>query len=464
MSLMRIPIPRALLILSVLATCCVACGAQSTPCPRPSNTEPTTTAVADRPSRVNILIDGSGSMAGYFSTPESGNHYRDLLRQLRDDLRDLWGDALDVQFSRFGRKITVLERSEEIQMTTRDFYTRKCSSAQHGGCDVEQSVIGKALAAAEAAPNDDLTLVITDLFLTDDDLLAGGVSSLKEPLYRVLEHGGRSVGLLGFETPFQGPIYDLPNQPVYLHKPTSVTAPPTTRPVFILMIGRSRHVLAFHKGLHGPFLADLGEKQQRFAFYNADWAGEPQSLTWTEGKGIRNTNGADPVARAEYRVPVRGYEPLAAKLTQESFQAAYGTSFDHFTTREHLWTEHGRAGCSAREPFSGIGALTTVEAGTEGMLLKAFVEPRQIQHLPSPYLYSLEIDVIADAARSAQPEHDPAEWNLEPGDVPRLVHSHPAFFPALNLAALTHFLDARARESFKPLVVAHATVTFQVEK
>jgi hypothetical protein len=457
---------RITFFLGAIATCCVACSAKSPPCPRPAEPEPRTTAapVAEvRPLRVNILIDGSGSMAGYFSTSQSGNHYRDLLHQLRDDLRDLWGDALEVQFSRFGRKITPLTPQDEIQMTTRDFYTRRCSAAQRDGCDVEQSVIGRALATAEKSPDNELTLVFTDLFLTDDDLLPGGVSSLKDPLYRVLNHGGRSIGLLGFETPFQGPIYDLPNQPVYLHKPASADAPQTTRPVFVLIIGRARHVLALHKALHGPFLSDLGE-HQRFVFYSADWAGSPQSLTWAEAKGIRSDSSSSQLARVEYRVRARGYEPLSAKMTHQNFQALYGNSFGHFITRESLWTEHGKPGCPSREPFGGVGTLAAAQVSADGVEVRIFVDPRQVQHLPSPNVYSLDVDVVADTTATAAQGGNLDEWNLDPTDVPRFVRSRPRFFPTLNLKTLTDFLDRRARESFQPLVVAHATVTFRVEK
>jgi len=450
----------------VAISCCTACGGHTAQCPPSSAARAAAlTATADlqpAPTRVNILIDGSGSMSGYFSAGEAGNHYRDLLHELRQDLQEKWGKSLQVTFSRFGREITPLTGEDEAHMTLAKFYTHKCSTAL-GKCDVDQSLIGVALEYAEQRPHDELTLICTDLFLTDDEKLPGGVRSIKQPLFHVLSHGGRAIGLLGFETPFEGLIYELPGRPNYLHKPVASSRQPTTRPVFVLLIGRARHILDLRQALHGPFLADL-QGHEKFAFYNADWPLQRPDLAWSAGKGVRVLESIDASGGSSFAVSAPAYEPLTAEIADATFKERYGASFDHFTTRESLSTEHGNAACPSSERFRGVSPLVSAQASANALRVRIFTDAVQIRHLPASNRYSLDVDILADSLRPTPAVERFDEWNLDPAQVELIVRKHPSLFPALNLTAVTDYLDQRTREQFKPLIVAHTTIHFRVEK
>ena len=82
-------------------------------------------------------------------------------------------------------------------------------------------------AIAASNPNE-LSFVVTDLWLDNSQLLTTGSVALGAPLKQILD-SGRSVAIYGLPAPYAGQVYDMPSGP-----PVTIDA---KRPLFLVAIG-----------------------------------------------------------------------------------------------------------------------------------------------------------------------------------------------------------------------------------
>lgn len=153
----------------------------------------------------SIYFDGSASMAGYIRGSSANER----------PLADLVGmlpvlDTIDrskLETIRFDRKISVIPSDQATRMQTEKGYI--CPAGQPN-CDAQESHIDQALARIAAADAKSLSVVVSDLWLANSEVLTTDGVALSKPLSDIFA-SGRSVAVYGFESPYRGRVNDLPS-------------------------------------------------------------------------------------------------------------------------------------------------------------------------------------------------------------------------------------------------------------
>lgn len=225
--------------------------------------------LAERPRAApgtRVYIDGSQSMSGYLA-PSLGRRrpLADLLTLIARE-----GGTTTEYFS-FGREIQPIEagRAVEAYSTPAPY---NCSN-----CDNQESRIDAVLGEIAAKEDVGLAVVITDLWLDNRSFAGNPQVALGGPLQEILRKG-HSIGVIGIQAPFAGPVYDVPGFGTYRGA--------KERPLFILAIGDDERILALRNRFRQSGSPAL--ENTRFALFSSkdSDASAPPPLHVTGGGGV----------------------------------------------------------------------------------------------------------------------------------------------------------------------------------
>lgn len=189
-----------------------------------------------------IFFDASYSMYGFVKYENS--FYTRTLQLLVRSFFSGWPDG-NIIYNKFGSKISQIQRKNALEATKVKFY---CDPDFSKETHIE-NVIGKA-------KQDDLTLIITDLFQDDAD-----VNLVIERLNERFLSKGLSIGILGLKSEFNGIVCDVGLQGLNFDYKTAGKKPKDFRPFFVLMLGKYRDIEHFYEKLKANGLESFPEKK-----------------------------------------------------------------------------------------------------------------------------------------------------------------------------------------------------------
>ena len=445
-------------------------------------------AATRRVPHTHVLLDRSGSMVGYVNetpppgaqTPAAGkwvgpNPYANLLKALPGLLRDVT-DQADLRY--FGKKVHDPEPLEHIVSATQKmFYT---CARNAGSCDNQESHIRDALERAYAAPPEDLSLVITDLFLDEHDAGPEGAAAIRVPLEKILGDG-RVVGILGMLVPFNGYVTDLP---------VDATASPKgfpfsgRHPVYLLIIGQNADVRHFRAVLQEEYLQEINENgyESHFLIFGDAALGAPRSLTpevaVVPGRRAKAPGNAFFHVAEMDALPVTGRPELRRlnkdlKLTLPHLDAevtkslppdsvvsagslSVTTQIWPLPTNASCWGDApGQQGTAVREHFEASAAVgRVVEALSPGLQAALPVNRAYL------VLTTVDTQLTVDEAASAWLRR----WSFNALTVDAQLHRPDGNFGTLNLDAILRPLkDLVSAKLGPPRRVAHSEAIVYLE-
>lgn len=201
-----------------------------------------------------VYLDGSVSMQGFVRLDRGEQAlYIDTVLGLRQVLEQVAGETA---LNSFGTGIHRLDPTELIASTHPEFYV--CNQVNKSGCDTRLDMV---LAAVATSDDNALSVVATDLFLSDGDWIGSTFGTMRNSLQRVLR-GGKSIGVMAITAAFNGVIYDLPGKKAkYNYK--------GKRPFFLLIIGSNdQKILRVEKIIEKQLLTDVPPERYRFALFS----------------------------------------------------------------------------------------------------------------------------------------------------------------------------------------------------
>ncbi|WP_380784839.1 hypothetical protein [Sphingomonas sp. R86521] len=144
-------------------------------------------------------------------------------------------DRSKVRIVRFDRKMTDLDPASVRRMQTEAGYL---CPAGNRNCDAQESHIDQALRNVADGDAKSLSIVVSDLWLANSEVLTTDGVALSKPLADIFA-SGRSVAVYGFESPYDGRVSDLPSGD------TAVKA--QRRYLFLVVAGPVDRLQAFHR-------------------------------------------------------------------------------------------------------------------------------------------------------------------------------------------------------------------------
>jgi hypothetical protein len=425
-----------------------------------------------RAAGATLLVDVSGSMAGYVAPPRrvapigpvpasprgqlrpapelpEPRTFRDLVLSLPQLAS---GVADKVTALAFGRTLRPLPLADLPRAGRPDFYR-----------DAE-SRIGDALARMEALPADELGILVTDLFLTGEEVF-GGAAAIRAPLARILGDG-RAVGLMGIRSGFSGTIFDIPGVRTYEGA--------TERPFYLVATGPLPAIARLFRRVEVEILAPLPP--------TPDGAARSHATIYSRTPLSADSLALSPAPETP-AVPTTSLSAgLGPEVRQVSFPGASGSATaripladlatgpvllpDVLRVEESVWAESSsRAACADRwlRIRSLPGPLASL-SWRDGVPFLTVGGP-SLGRVPPGVPFVVQAKVTAAAISEA-----PAatawtrEWNLEARDAEAFVATRPRLFRTLHLREVATLLEALVREEFERQPIGEAVLVFQIPR
>lgn len=208
----------------------------------------------------SIYLDGSASMVGYI---RGGSADSRPLADLVGMMPTLQGiDRGKVEIVRFDRRFTVLAQKDLGTMQVDSGYLCPPSNAN---CDAQESHIDQALAKIASSDAGGLSVVVSDLWLANSEVLTTDGVALSKPLADIFA-SGRSVAVYGFESAYSGRVNDLPSG--------NRNRTASRRYLFMIAVGPLKRLEALHSAMETApsrsIAADLNSGKAHYSLFTLE--------------------------------------------------------------------------------------------------------------------------------------------------------------------------------------------------
>ena len=237
-------------------------------------------AARDTGGAYHLYLDGSASMVGFIRGGDPSSRILPDLVGMLPDLQQIDRGALAVL--RFDRKFTEMDVPARQRMQTEAGYL---CPAEQPNCDAQESHIDAVFERIANGPGDALSVVVTDLWLVNDEVLTSSGVAFAKPFGKIFG-SGRAVAIYGFESPYAGRVSDLPSGR------RDVTA--TGRHLFAVVAGPTSRVQAFHRAMEQAPSSRIATALANGSAHHALFSLEPmqasagaQALTVAPGSSLK---------------------------------------------------------------------------------------------------------------------------------------------------------------------------------
>jgi len=412
------------------------------------------------PDAIHVYFDASGSMVGYVRAPKTGPFppvFTDLALSF-PAMTGLMTESLF--FYKFGERLVRIAPDALNSVASAAFY--QCIGARGSdGCINQESRIADVLDRATRDRGDTLHVVITDLFLAQEDLIGSSAAALRRPLSSALR-SGKMLGILALGAGFKGKIYDLPSGGTY--------GGAKGRPLFVLMIGDPDKVRSLVGAIRTDVLSTFPSIDHEFVQFSDQIVERRLSVAheYDVKTGVGHRRQPDLVANVD-RFPEIAFEgkpsPMTIEFDLKDVVRPDGLGVKGLSLNQTVWLgldrglDRGQCENDWALLESPPELATLAQAGMR-VALKLFDDPTAMRALPKNRTYLSLFTVTADALdRSALTWVD--DWSFSAVDEAKLVAKSPKFFPALNLSQLVDVFEAIAAQTFKPGPIAKVGIAFK---
>ncbi len=368
-------------------------------------------------------------------------------------------------FWRFDRAITQVSIADSATLTEPPGYACKRSGPRRQ-CLNGESHIDDVLALAAKSNPRELTIIVTDLWLTNTELAASLTVTLNLRFASLFQQG-RSIGIVGIAAPYKGPVYDMPWGGTYLGA--------TSRPLFVVLIGPAPLEKAYLDAIEAYSAARSAAFNPAHVHHSL-FTGNPFVGTATLDARVMPTivsDGFQPSAiltnpdfahiqqfrleRSELlqrdprqpRAMAVGTLVISARTLPGSVWSgslAPSTrvwmlrdqdAVDSDTCNATTWTPFGTA------PLNWPGAP---ETATRRQM--SFSPGNDLISLPAGHTYFIATYLERTDVAAPNVANDwMRQWSFDLADHDSLIRRHPTFFPALNLSATASVLEATLQQA-----------------
>jgi len=411
-----------------------------------------------------IYFDQSLSMQGYtINQPGHENFYVNVI----DDLQQIAENIGDkTYYHSFGKRIIPIKENKISQVITPPFYTCKDAASE---CNNQESKIHLPFKMAKANP-DGTYIIVTDLFLSSKQLVSTTKSQLTKPLKSILKKG-KSVGIIGVMSSFNGTIYDIPTR----EGGTISYTEAQKRPFYIIIIGDQKEINQVRKNLKEQHFNGAGD-QYKYTLITST----PILQNLNQNKLITENNISSKVTKAEnfkfdyinetlplYKFDIKKTKKsIKFKIKRSDIIVDESNGVSAFKIENTLWSNKEVRCRKIKE--DDWKKYKRVDISSEPKLNKEELKISMFSELPlneifwgRRYFYLMEVYAEKPGTDS---EKTFKEWSIRDSDAEEFTAGNPVEFKTLNLTKIIKILNSVANDEFQPTLIASLALNFNLKK
>lgn len=402
-----------------------------------------------------VYVDRSGSMVGYI---KGGTNLERPLQDLISNIPSVLKlSDIDTKFRSFGTRI-----SDELPSGGADLINGNefsCNTADRSRCDNSETRLDKVLDQVSGR-NDDLAIIVSDLWFTNSEIHSTGISALQPALTNLLLND-KVIAIYGIDAPFAGNIYDLPRTGAGM-----LSTPYTGRhPLYMMVVGPKRTVLDFDSSFSkaGPkYLIDgMADGRVRRSLFTVDPGpleyGQDKPLSASKHPRLRNENFSIPPGVSIQRFVMSQGLPQKPGTKTPALPQWTGPDMAVFlddavwmgplATKTRVWTQTSEA-CSAQswieQSNQANSQLGWSKPNGSGQITFSLDPNKFGSVLLNEGVYM----IVGETRRLSLIQPNPSTewmrgvWNLDPALAERMAGSAPQTFPTLNLSEFARMMEA----------------------
>jgi len=422
----------------------------------------------DNEKSVFIYFDQSLSMQGYTKNqPGQNNLYVNVI----DDLQQIAENVgSKTYYHSFGKSIVPIKENKISQVIKPSFYECTSSAAD---CNNQESKIHLPFKMAKTNPNGTY-IIVTDLFLSSKQLVGGTLSQLTKPLKSILKKG-KSVGIIGVMSSFNGTIYDIPT----MEGGTVSYTEAQKRPFYIIVIGDQKEINQVKKNLEEQHFTDA-EDSYKYTLITST----PILQNLNQKKLISESNISSKVTKAEnfkfdyiketlpvYKFNIRNKsKSIKFSINRDDIIVKGSNGVSKFRIENTLWSSKKNKCSKINEDdwkkdrrvdiSKSSGGLTSPSEKILDISMFSTV-PLKKMFWGRKYFYL--IDIYAEKPGNAS-EETFKEWSIRDSDSEEFTAGNPVEFKTLNLTKIMKILNSVANDEFQPTLIASLALNFNLLK
>jgi len=418
---------------------------------------------SDIDKSVFIYFDRSLSMQGYTKQqPGQENFYINVI----DDLQQIAENVGSKTFyHEFGKKILPIKQNKIAQVTKPSFY--ECEEAS-ASCNNQESKIHEPFKAAKNSP-EHTYIIVTDLFLSNKQLVSTARAQLTKPLKSILKKG-KSIGIIGVMSSFNGTVYDIPAR----EGGTVSYTEAKKRPFYIIVIGDQKEINQVKKNLEEQHFMDAGD-QYKYSLITST----PILQNLNENKLITENDISGKITKAEnfkfeYQSEIFPVYKFDIKKNTKGIKIVFKNSdlivpgssgVASFKINNTLWSSK-EVKCKKinEEDWKKDKRLeiSSIMQNDKELVVEMFKEVK-IKSLFWGRRYYYLMEIYAEAPGSASEEIF-NEWSISDADAQDFTEGNPTEFKTLNLNKIIKILNSVANDEFNPTLIASLALNFNLLK